>query len=317
MKKLLAMMVAATLLLSLAACTNSQVPTTQPTEITQPTEEQEVTYPTVENPVTYFSLSWGDAEGNYYAMTAYTNETGGAYVEYVGQEKKVGTFDLSVLHGITAQIDSCGLAAFHGQDAYEDGPESASMYITFQDESMLAAGYSGTIPSEFMEAYNQMELFFQTLCAKLPVYVPMPIVNGQVNQDVLTEMNQLMKRSGIEPLDMFTINDVPLDELFGATVGLTSTEGIANATICVPMMMPNAYSLVIVTTKSLYHSAEVRKDFAANIDWDRWVCVSADHALIAQKNNMVLCLVGTGDQFELTARAIKGSSWQFLETITP
>lgn len=327
MKKLITITLALMMLLSCFGC-GSQKPAveTDPVETTQPVQtttapEQATTQPpqtepqdTAENPANYIQLSISDAEGNYVSLTAYDDGEGSAYVEYVGEVKKVGTFDLSVLQDITAALEEAGLPQLNGQNVYEDGPESASMYVTYADGSYLGAGYSGKIPKEFTDGYAAMDTYFQQLVTDLPVYIPQPVVMGEVDEAALAELQQILASSGVEPLDMFSITDAPAD-YFLETMGLSDATGVTRGTCCSPMMMAVAYSFVIATVENEDAIPRVAQDFSQNIDWNRWVCVSADHALIAKKGNMVLCLVGSNDLYSQTAQAILECGWTEIETL--
>ena len=321
MKKLIALTLALMMVLTLAACgaNQPQEQETQPNtteNATEPTPEA-TTQPqqTAGSAATYVQLSISDEEGNTVSLTAYNDDMGQAYVEYVGEVKKVGTFDLSVMSDIAAELEKSGLVALNGQEVYEDGMASASMYVSYEDESYLGAGYSGNIPQEFKDGYAAMDTYFQQLVADLPVYVPRPVVSGEVNADALAAMEAILDNSGAEPLDMFTISDVPLDESFGMLMGLSDTAGITNGLSCAPMMSAVAFSCVIATAEDESKVEAISKDFAENIDWNRWVCVSATDAMIAQKGNMVLCLVTSGDLYQQITDGAEATGWTVLETL--
>ena len=116
-------------------------------------------------------------------------------------------------------------------------------------------------------------------------------------------------------LDAFYISDVEKDEYFGTMVGLSGYEGIVDATYCGPMMSSSAYSIVIVTLEDESKADEVHRDFAANLQWNRWVCVSADAAVIAQRGNMVLCLMTGAETYRDSYNAIRFCGWTILEEI--
>ena len=316
MKRLIAVFLVLVLLLSCAACQEAgTTPTTEVPTTTLPTEPSwSLPDVTVANPATYVLLGISDEEGNYISLTAYDDGEGQARVEYVGDVKKVGTFDLSVLHGITAELDSAGFKKLNGQSIYKEGLASANMYVSYADGAYLSADYSGTIPTEFTDSYEALDAYFQKLVAHLPVYVPEPIVMGEVDEAALAELRQILAASGLEPLDMFSISDVPMDDYFPNAMGLSGTAGIARGTSCAPLMSAVAYSFVIATVEENADIAAISRDFSENIDWNRWVCVSADNALIAQKGNMILCLVSSGDLYTQTAQAILANGWTELQT---
>ena len=99
------------------------------------------------------------------------------------------------------------------------------------------------------------------------------------------------------------------------TLGLSTDTGIADAAQCAPMMMTTAYSLSVVTLEEGADAEAVCADFAANVDWQKWVCVMPTNALVAVKDNMVLCLVADGDLYTMTAAGIESAGWTVVETL--
>lgn len=318
MKKLFALLLAALLVLSMAACGETATEQTQPetTEGTQPApDETQPQQAMPEGTPNYFQLSISSENGNYKSLSAFEDGNGGITVDYQGKIRKVTTMETSVMDDIAAQLAKTDLPALNGENIYEDGLASASMYVAYPDGAYLGAGYGGTIPQTFQDGYDVMDAWFLELLADVEEYVPRPVVMGEVNADALAEFEAILDASGMEPLDMFTISDVAKDEFFGAAMGLSSAEGIANGTACGPMMSATAYSCVIATLEDESKVSDVQKDFAANIDWNKWICVSANAALIAQKDDMVLCLVGSADLYQKTAAAIEATGWTILETL--
>ncbi len=339
MKKILCLLLAALMLVSFAACgsnndpeTTTEATTTAATTTAATTTEATTTEATttattestttadadvtVENPAVYFSMTIGDNNtGEYVSLIAMEMDPGTISIEYVGDVKKVGDFDPSVMHTITAALNETGLWDLNNRSEYEDGAGFASMFIQFADDSMLMADFSGVVPEEFLNGYEAMDAVFAALTADLDVYVPQPVVMGEVNETGLTEMLAILNGTGIAALDTLTIADIPLDETFAYTAGLSGTEGILHGTTCAPMMLATAYSLVIVEVENADAIAAVRADFAASMDWAKWVCVSATDAVIAQKGNLVVCLMSTDDWFTRTATGIEDAGWEAIETI--
>lgn len=312
-KKILCLLLSAVLLLSAcgAPAAPSETTTAPTTEVTVA-----VTTPSeVENPVTFFTLSMGENFEEIFSMTAYANEDGSAHIEYVGQEKKVGDFDAIYFHGIAAAFADSGLAALNGQDAYAEGEANGSMYVEFADGSMCTVGFSGNIPEAYAQGYAAMDAYFQQLVANLPVYVPQPMLMGEVEPALLDTMTQILNGTGIDTLDGFAISQLPLDDTFGFAAGLSGTEGIVNAVSCAPMMMTTAYSLVIVTLEDASKAEAVSGDFESNLDWRKWVCVAPSNALIAQKDNMVLCLMAGDSLYTQTLTGIEAAGWTVTKTL--
>ena len=339
MKKILCLLLAVLTLASFAACgsnndpetttaatttaettaaTTTEAATTEATTTATTTEATTTvdTTVTVENPAIYFSMTIGDSDtGSYVSLTAMEMDPGSIRIEYVGDVKKVGDFDPSVMHAITAALNETALWDLNNRSEYEEGSGFASMFIQFADDSMLMADFTGAVPAEFFDGYEAMDIVFAALTAELDVYVPQPMVMGEVNETGLTEMLAILNGTGIDALDTLTIADIPLDETFAYTAGLSGTEGILHGTTCAPMMLATAYSLVIVEAESADAIDAIRADFAANLDWAKWICVSATDAVIAQKGNLVVCLMSTDDWFTRTANGIENAGWEAIETI--
>jgi hypothetical protein len=321
MKKTFLIIWATLMILGLIACGETAPEQTQP-------ESSETTSPAPDVPdgnqsqqmpdgiPNYFQISIADENGGYKALTAYEDGTGKVTVDYQSDIRKVTTMDISVMDQIAAELAKSGLMALNGENIYEEnGLASASMYVAYADGDFLGAGYSGTIPQAFVDGYDAMDAWFRILLTDVPEYVPRPAVIGDVDSEVLAELEAILNASGMEPLDMFAISDVPKDEYFAMTLGLSGGDGIINGTSCGPVMSATAFSCVIVTLEDEGKISDVQKDFAANVDWNKWVCVSADAAMIARKGNMVLCLVGSAELYQKTANAIMASGWTTMETL--
>lgn len=314
MKKILAIILAAVLLISCAACGgNSTDPTNQTTETTEPKQSLEAIE--VENPITYMQVSMSDEEGNQVYINAYEDGMGGAKVEYQGEEKKVGDFELSILHNFTDALDKAGVAALNGKSEAGDGLAYGAMFITYKDETSVSADFTGTIPQEFQDFYAAMDTFAQLVVADLPVYVPMPSVMGEVDETVKAEIMAIMEKSGLPNLDGFSVTTVPMDEYFGGTVGLTSTEGVVSGVTCGPMMMATPYALAVVTVEDEAAAQAVAADFTDDINWAPWVCVFAEKAMVAKQDDMILFLLANTEMYDATAQAIKQGSWEIIQEV--
>lgn len=323
MKPLLA--VAAALMLT--ACTGPAPETTAP-GTSAPTEAP--TIPTVlgdgemsptaesvenpvDNPITYFSMSLGEDYDHIRYLIAY-EDMGESYVEYVGAEKKVGRFPAALMHRLTEQVEAAGVADLNGRFEYSEEGAMGSLYITYADGTYISADFTGPIPEEFTTAYGLLDAWFAAQTEQLQEYVPRPEVLGDVDEDLLAEITAILEASGIRELDMMCISDIPLDDYFVFTAGLSSKEGIVHGASCSAMMMTTPYSFTIVTLRDPADIETVRRDFRQSMDWNKWVCVAPCDALIAQKGNMVLCLMGMDTMYALTKLGIENCGWTQIET---
>lgn len=309
------------LMLLLSACGGNPeqggtVPTTVPeTSVPETTEATIPTFETVENPVSYFSLSLGEDYENVRRMDVFRNEDGSVHVEYVGDVKKVADLDANIFHGITTAFLESGLMKLDGQDVYEEGEANGSMYVEFADGGMAMVGFSGSVPEAFHEGFAAMEAFFEELMASVPVYVPQPMVVGEVEESLLNAMLEILGNSGIDTLDSFMISQVEKDDYFAFTLGLSSSEGIASGVNCAPMMMTTAFSLVIVELEAGADAEAVCRDFENTMDWRKWVCVAPSDAIIATKDNQILCIMAGGRLYEGIAAAIRQTGWTEVKNL--
>ena len=271
-----------------------------------------LTFEEVKNPANFVSISLtiGDS---FRSLTAYPDENGMTYVEFVGDVKKVGTMDPIVIHGITKAVEESGLAVLNGINDYAEGMNFASAYVSYTDETFLGLSYSGVVAEAYLAAYEKLENYFERLTADLSVYVPRPIVMGEVSEPELTAITEILDHSGIGMLDSFTISAVVKDETFAYAAGLSDDTHVLSGAACGALMMTTPYSLVVVRADSEENIDAIRADFAANLSWNKWVCVSATNAVIAQKGDLVLCLMGTGYDYEATLQGIENTGWEKLE----
>lgn len=325
-KRIITCLLCLALIFSLAACGTSAPGSSSPSSSasgsqTEPDVSADPTpddQPDISFPegcyASYFFVSI-TVDGVRRAVTASDDELGGAYVEYIDDVKKVGTFPSSVLEEIVSELAASGLASFNGKSEYSEGSEDyASMYIELSDGSYLTADYTGAVADEFIAAYNRISDYFKTLTADLDEYVPQAQVSGELDSDVLAALQEIINNSGIDGLDSMCINSIELDEYFDYNSGLSSSNGISAAGSCGAMMSTTPYSLVIVKLDDVNNVQAVRSDFENNLNWRKWVCVNPTNALIAEKDNMVLCLMGADEMYTLTASSVEAAGWNNLSS---
>lgn len=312
----------AVMLLMTGCATTKPGDTTAATDVTTVPAPDQVTDPTggtvdlEGKTLSFFSVNLNLTGNDNRYMMAYPNDDGSVYVEYVGDVKKIGTnMDGKVLESVTAAVIRSGIADLNGQNIYLDGGAVGSAYVEYTDGTVIGIGYSGEIPEEYLTVYNALDMAFQTLTAELEVYVPVPLVGDGVDETALAELMAILEATQIRELDMFQIADVTKDDIFTLVMGLSSAEGIANGTSCSAMMMTTPYSMVIATLDDGMDVQTVRDDFLNNLDWQKWVCVMPTGALIAQKENMVLCLMGADSLFTQTVQAVTDCGWENLESV--
>lgn len=327
--RMLTLLLAVCVLLSMAACTSHPEPTEPSEKETAPGSELSPTGHnyvggvctdcgdklTSENPLTYLSLNMGESYDSIFSMTAYDQGDGTVSLDYSGAVRKVGTMDIEALNALTFALEESGLPALVGQDSYTDGEASGSLYAEYADGTALMVSFSGTLPQTFLDGYTYMDAFFDGLTSEMEIYVPQPMLQGEVNETDLAEINLILENAQLDNLDSYVIMDIPKDEYFAITVGLSSDEGIQRATGFSATMITTAYSLTLLTLEENADAASVCEDLAGSMDWRKWVCVAPSNALIATKDGMVLCLMGSDTLYSQTASAIEAAGWTTVQSL--
>lgn len=308
------------LVCSLAAC--AQTP--QATETTQATTEPATLPPdlptestggegTITSPVTFFTMNYSIDGQAQYSLNAFDNGDGTIRVDMMSDIRKVGYLEPSVLDTIAKAVAASGAEALHERHEYEEGTSYGGMYISYEDGAMLAADFSGVLPEDFLQVYEAMEQCFRELLKEIPEYVPQPMVTGTVEQSRLEALLYLANNCGIEAVDSLMIAEIPMDDSFGFMAGLSKTDGITGGSQCGPMMMTTPYSCIVVTAEDASVVDGIVQDFWDHLDWQRWVCVVPDSAFVAVRENMVLCVMGSGDLYEGTKTAAIADGWTIAQ----
>lgn len=285
-----------------------------PDHTTVPRED--VTLPEGVGSIQFFSVNLNMTGTDNRYLMAYPNEDGTVYVEYVGDVKKIGTaLEGEVLDRIADAVVQSGIVALNGRNENMDAGPIGSAYVEYSDGTFLGLSFTGNIPQEYLDAYETLDACFQTITADLEVYVPVPAVMDDVDEKALAELLQILQNSGIKELDMFSISNVLKDDAFAYLMGLSSADGIAVGTSCDAMMITTPFSMVIATLEEGVDAESVRADFVANLNWQKWVCVIPDGALVAQKDNMVLCLMSPDSWYQQMIQAIDDCGWDNMEAI--
>ena len=318
MKKILLILAAIIALSSFCACGTPTPEETAPTgETTAQSSAEATTFPsvTVEDPVASIEMSYILEDGTHFQISVYPWEEGRVWVEYSGDEKKAASMDEAILHNLALAAEESKLNSLNNRHIYEEGGKYFSMYVSFASDTIFAASYSGAnIPEDFLTAYKNLENAIKELMSDVPLYVPQPMVYGTPNEAAHAEILTIVSATGTEYPDAYMVSDVPLDENFTGITGLESTNGISSATDLSPLMSSSPFQMVIVTLEDGADATSVKADFMDNIAWNKWVCVSADGALVAQKGNLVIFLMAGQNSFDTFAAAIEECGWTGIET---
>ena len=330
MKKILSLLLVVVLALSMAACGNNPDPTEPPTDPTVPTNPTNPTDPTppptdptdpTDDPtdptdvavtLDMLTMTYGTDLITLYMMD------GALIVDAtIDGVRKVGELDASALATIETALNESGLLALDGATEWgEEMGKTAGYYVSYSDWTAKSANYEGVdAPEAFVTGYNTVKSVLVTLLADLPVFVPEIQVFEPVDADLLNELQPMLNNSGIQGLDQMFIQGIPMDdaESFAFTAGLSSAEGVTAGANCGSMMITTAYSLIVVKAAD---TDAVAADFAANLDWNKWICVRPSNAAIFVKGDMVACLMASDLMYTQTVDALTNAGWTSVNELT-
>jgi len=267
--------------------------------------------------IEYLSIYISDSNEEVKTMCAYSNEDGSTYIEYISDIVKKGTIDGDAMAIISKAFATSELEALNERsEENSEGLEIGSMYIGFEDGDVCYADFYGKIPEEFLNGCAVMEECFAKLTADMPEYIPVPLETGEIAESDKNALNTILSNMELwAPADTFAISGVAKDQYFAETLGLSSAEGIVSGLGFAPMMLMEAYRLRIVTLEKSSAAYAVAADFENNIDWFSWIFVFPSDALIAIKDNQVLCLMGSDAMYTETASAIQEAGWTVYKTL--
>ena len=295
---------------------DTQAPDPLPTETESPDSSVMPTPDTGEGTIDYLQITIGEDYKSIKSLLAYANNDGTIHIEYVGEYKKVGDFELSVEDKILAAIEASGLKTLNGVNNYLDGEANGSMYVSYKDGTYLGAGFSGNVPDEYKHGYAILDECFKEIVKDLPIYVPQPIVQGNIHPDDMEIIMSILDNANIEYIDSYVINEVPRDEYFAYQLGLSSDEGVLRGVSFGSVMITNAYSLSMVVLDEGTSVDKIVKDFEKNINWRKWVCVAPNYGMIAVKDNVVICLLGSDPVYTKTKSAIETAGFEAVDCLT-
>lgn len=320
MKKMLCLLLSLLLILSFAACGETEKEDTAPVETTEETKpdkpetappEQEIT------PLDSFFMEYKEAdwEESYY-LQANNSGDGTALVEYkTALGRKQASMPDTVMENLAQLYEGAEMQKLNGVEVYEEGNAAASIYIVRGEEVCSYNYYSAEAPEEFKQLFDLLAGGFAELMKDVAEYVPTPQMGEGLNETHSAEMLELLNNSGITALDSLGIMELAKDEYFAQNAGLSSADGIASGTSCTALMMTVPYSLVIVSVEEGADPRAVAADCAKNVDWLKWVCVQPSNGVVAVKDNMVLCLLGQDEMFFGTANALEEAGWTVTEDL--
>ena len=163
MKKILLILSAVLVLFTFAAC-GGNAPEETSASTTEATTLQTTLPASVENPITNIYMSCQLADGSFRQLEATPIPDGKTLITYVADIKKSAGMDSSALNFLTLALEETGLSEFNNVNTFSEGSAYASMYISFEDGTILSASFYGeTLPEDFMAAYGKFEASFMEL----------------------------------------------------------------------------------------------------------------------------------------------------------
>lgn len=305
MKKITAFLMAMLLVVSFAACGQTEDVTEAPTTVPEETE------PTIEAlPVNFLTLSLTEVAGETTSIYASLNEDGSAYVELQGDIIKKGNIDSAAWQKLAEAVTVSGLPELNGEKTEGFSEICGEMYFTCGDDMYAASYYDGVIPAAYSDGFKAVKACLEELMKDIPEYVPAPLENGIITESDRAALNGILAGMTLEAPDAFAISNIAVDdEYFAYSTGLSGADGVASALVFAPQSGSIAYSLTIVTLAEGTDADTIAKDFEENVDWLKLVCVQPESGVIAVKDNQVLCLLGSQDMFTQTVSAIDAAGW--------
>lgn len=126
------------------------------------------------------------------------------------------------------------------------------------------------------------------------------------NEQVKTFIDKVYE--GVEQeMPAFATNDVDLTDEYSLTynTGLTSTENIEFAVVSEPLMTSQAYSLVFVRVKDESKIEETKQNILDNVDYRKWICVSAEKTCVTNYGNTIILLMSSQSNVDTVYASIE------------
>lgn len=308
-KKLIALLLAVLMIFGMAAC-NGEEKDGKDASSTGDEYTGEPTLSDEENTVSYLLINYAPTIDDDFYLEVTCSRTD-VIAEIHGKVNKIGTIDPDVLFDIEEEMIKAGIMDMVGMDVYADGDAIGSVYMEYTDGDQMMINFSGEVPEDFVKAYEKMEKYFTKLLKNAPDYVPEPYVEAGVDENQAKELKDILTKAALENLDKYKISAAAKDENTPSTLGLDNNEFMVSATVCESKMYDVPFNLAVIQVSSEANIAAVRADLADGLRWDKFVHVPVNAALIAQKGDLVLCLMA-GDNYQATAKAIADCGWQSI-----
>ena len=315
-KKLIALLLAVVMVLTLAACNSedNDKKNKDKDAATDNAGDQYTEEPTLsdeENTVAYLLINYAPTENDDFFLEVTCTRTD-VIAEVNGETHKVGKIDPKVLFDIEEELIRAGFMDLVGLDTYDDGSAVGSFYMEYTDGDQMMINFNGSVPQEFVDAYASAEQYFVKLLTNAPDYVPEPQVEEGVDEAQLKESKDILTKATLENLDKYKIYTAAKDDTTPDTLGLDSNEFMVSASVCESKMFDTPYNLVVIKVSGEENIAAVRADLADGLRWNKFIHVPVSNALIAQKGDLVLCLMAADNNYKNSAKAIADCGWQSI-----
>ena len=129
-------------------------------------------------------------------------------------------------------------------------------------------------------------------------------LSALTGEELLGLVNQVYEKSGLE-FPMLETTELPLEDVEMLTyhIGLTSTEGVKNVIVSMPMMNAQAYTFALVQTEKGADIEKIKQDIFDHVDPRKWVCVTAEKVMVTNSNSVICLIMSKADQKDALANA--------------
>ncbi len=307
MKRILAVLLASLMILSLAAC---GAPTSSATST-----------------ISTFFATYSENEDNITSIELFPdNENEGKSMLFynTGSDTVQGITDGALAETLTKLFNESKLQKLNEKNEYEDGEAMGSMDITFADGSTFSCAFGGKIPEDFVTGFNSMNEAVAEASKSVEVYKAHVNFEDDVNAESKAELEAVLAHVGNFALENTLGTNVPADaETYAHSVGvnpdqaaaLNVQDNVENTTVVMNMMGTVAHSIALMQMKDGADAAAFQQTLMDNADWRKWVCVAPEVALTATKGNDVLFVLTLNDiNAELTP-ALEAEGWTITNTV--
>ena len=124
--------------------------------------------------------------------------------------------------------------------------------------------------------------------------------SGVAKIETAEQMKNMMKtinsnlREELPQLEIEEI-DASDEELVAVYTGLQSNKDVEKLIVSEPLMTSQAYSAVVIKTKSNANIENMKQEILENINMRKWICVSAEKLYVTNSDNIIFLVMSDED----------------------